>query len=214
MPFTRRDLIQILSAAAPAAAAAQQQEHTHPPAPPAPAARPVYTRKVFDDHQWKLVRVLCDLVLPADERSPSAAVAGVPEFIDDWLDFRRREDGNDALAAQIQGGLSWLDAESRRLFQRDFVLADIAQQTQLLDRIAWPDKAKREDRRWVAFFNRFRDLSVSGFFSSKAGVADLPYLGNTAVAEWKGCDPKVWAVIEERMKNGYKGVAGEVKPWA
>jgi hypothetical protein len=33
------------------------------------------------------------------------------------------------------------------------------------------------------------------------------------VAEWKGCDPKVWAAIEERMKNGYQGLGGEVKPW-
>jgi hypothetical protein len=209
MNVTRRNLIQILSAAAPAAAAAQ--EHAHP-APPAPA-KPAYARKVFDDHQWKSVRILCDLILPADEKSPSATAAGVPEFIDDWLDFRRREDGTDALAAQIQGGLSWLDSESRRLFQKDFALASEPQQKQILDRIAWPDKAKREDRRWVAFFNRFRDLTVSGFFSSKVGVADLPYLGNKAVAEWKGCDPKVWAVIEERMKTGYKGLGGEVKPW-
>jgi len=137
----------------------------------------------------------------------------VPEFIDDWLDFRRREDGNDSLAALIQGGLSWLDSESRRLFQKDFVLGNEDQQRQILDRVAWPAKAKPEDRRWVGFFNRMRDLTVSGYFSSKAGVADLPYLGNKAVAEWKGCDPKVWAVIEERMKNGYKGLAGEAKPW-
>jgi hypothetical protein len=210
MNVTRRNLIQILSAAAPAAAAAQ--EHAHP-APPTPTKPTAYARKVFDDHQWKSVRILCDLILPADEKSPSATAAGVPEFIDDWLDFRRREDGTDALAAQIQGGLSWLDSESRRLFQKDFALASEPQQKQILDRIAWPDKAKREDRRWVAFFNRFRDLTVSGFFSSKVGVADLPYLGNKAVAEWKGCDPKVWAVIEERMKTGYKGVGGEVKPW-
>ena len=45
------------------------------------------------------------------------------------------------------------------------------------------------------------------------GIADLPYLGNKAVVEWKGCDPAVWAMIEERMKNGYKGLGGEVKPW-
>jgi hypothetical protein len=209
MNVTRRNLIQILSAA-PAAAAAQ--EHAHP-APPTPTKPTAYARKVFDDHQWKSVRILCDLILPADEKSPSATAAGVPEFIDDWLDFRRREDGTDALAAQIQGGLSWLDSESRRLFQKDFALASEPQQKQILDRIAWPDKAKREDRRWVAFFNRFRDLTVGGFFSSKVGVADLPYLGNQAVAEWKGCDPKVWAVIEERMKTGYKGLGGEVKPW-
>jgi hypothetical protein len=34
------------------------------------------------------------------------------------------------------------------------------------------------------------------------------------VAEWKGCDPKVWAILEDRMKKGYQGVGGEVKPWA
>ena len=213
MEVTRRNLIQILGAAAPATAAAQTDSHQHPSAP-APAAKPAaYQRKVFDDHQWKAVRVLCDLVIPADERSGSATAAAVPEFIDDWLDFRRREDGTDSLAAQVQGGLAWLDSESRRLFQKDFAVAAEAQQKQILDRVAWPETAKPEDQRWVAFFTRFRDLTVSGFFSSKAGVADLPYLGNRAVAQWKGCDPKVWAVIEERMKNGYKGLGGEVKPW-
>jgi len=212
MEVTRRNLIQILGAAAPAAAAAQAQEHAHAPAPAAKPA-PAYQRKVFDDHQWKAVRVLCDLVLPADVRSVSATAAGVPEFIDDWLDFRRQQDGSDMLSAQIQGGLAWLDTESRRLFQKDFADAGEAQQKQILDRIAWPAKAAPEDRRGVAFFNRFRDLTVSGFYTSKVGVADLPYLGNKAVAEWKGCDPKVWAVIEERMKNGYKGLGGEVKPW-
>jgi len=210
MEVTRRGLIQILGAAAPAVAAAQT--HTHPAAAAQARVASAYQRKIFDDHQWTTVRVLCDLILPADERSVSASAAGVPEFIDDWLDFRRSEDGTDTLAAQIQGGLAWLDQESRRLFQKEFVEASETEHQQILDRIAWPAKAKAEDRRWAAFFTRFRDLTVSGFFSSKIGVADLPYLGNRAVAEWKGCDPKAWAVIEERMKNGYKGLGGDVKP--
>ena len=211
MDVTRRNLIQILGIA-PAAAAAQQAEHTHAvPAVPVPVK---YQRKIFDDHQWRTVQVLCDLIIPADEHSGSATAAGVPEFIDDWLDVRDREDLNQNLSAQILGGLTWLDTESTRLFDKDFVTASAAQQKQILDQIAWPAKAAPEDHHWVAFFNRFRDLTVSGFFSSKVGVADLPYLGNKAVAEWKGTDPKVWAVIEERMKNGYKGLGGEVKPWS
>jgi hypothetical protein len=113
----------------------------------------------------------------------------------------------------VLGGLAWLDLESTSLFQKEFAEAAAAQQSQILDRIAWPARAAAVDRRWVDFFTRFRDLTVSGFFSSKLGVADLPYLGNKAVAEWKGCDPEVWAVIEERMKNGYQGLAGDVKPW-
>ena len=211
MDVTRRNLIQILGIA-PAAVSAQTHAEHAPAAPSAPA-KTAYQRKVFDEHQWRTVHALCDLIPPADEHSGSATAAGVPEFIDDWLDFRTREDGNSNLAASVLGGLAWLDLESARLFQKDFAAAAPAEQKQILDRIAWPDRAAEADRRWAAFFTRFRDLTVSGFFSSKMGIADLPYLGNKAVAEWPGCDPKVWAVIEERMKNGYKGLGGEVKPW-
>jgi gluconate 2-dehydrogenase gamma chain len=178
----------------------------------AEAARAPYQRKIFDDHQWRTVHALCDLVIPADESSGSATEAGVPEFIDDWLDFRNREDGNQNFTAQILGGLQWLDLESNRLFQVGFAAASPDQQKQILDRIAWPARAAAADRPWAAFLSTFRDLTVSGFFSSKVGVADLQYLGNRPVAEWRGCDPKVWAIIEERMKNGYKGLGGEVKP--
>ena len=190
---SRRSLIQAIGSAPVLAAA------TAADASAQSAAKPAYRPKIFDAHQWHTVAVLCDLILPADDRSVSASKAGVPEFIDDWLDFRKREDGNDMLASQIMGGLSWLDQESSRQVGKDFGSAAPAQQKQLLDRIAWPDKAAPEDHRWVAFFNRFRDLTVSGFFSSEAGVADLPYLGNKAVGEWKGCDPSVWAIIEKRM---------------
>jgi gluconate 2-dehydrogenase subunit 3-like protein len=211
MDVTRRNLIHILGIAPAAAAAQAQAEHTHAEQPT--PVKKAYQRKVFNDHQWRTVQVLSDLIITADEKSGSAMAAGVPEFIDDWLDFRTHEDGNQNFAAGVQGGLAWLDLESTRLFQKDFAAAAPEQQTQILDRIAWPDRASAEDRRWADFFTRFRDLTVSGFFSSKMGVADLPYLGNKAVGEWKGCDPKVWAVIEERMKNGYKGLVGDVKPW-
>ena len=203
--ISRRNVFQILGSVPAAAALAGAQE----------AAKPVhaaYQRKVFNDHQWKTVHVLCDLIIPADEKSGSATQAGVPEFIDDWLDFRKHEDGNEDFAAQILGGLMWLDQEAKRQFQTDFASATVANQKQILDRIAWPAKAAAADRPWVSFFNKYRDLTVSGFFSSKMGVADLPYLGNRAVAEWKGADPKVWAIIEERMNNVYKGLGGEVKP--
>jgi hypothetical protein len=41
----------------------------------------------------------------------------------------------------------------------------------------------------VNFFNRFRDLTSSGFWSSRIGVKDLQYKGNLFVAEWDGCPP-------------------------
>jgi gluconate 2-dehydrogenase gamma chain len=220
---SRRSLFQVLGAAPAAAAlissplrAEVNPHHAHLPMPVAAnaAATGPYRRQVFNDHQWQTASVLGDLIIPADDRSGSASQAGVPEFIDDWLAFRTQQDGDRDFEAQILGGLAWLDRESNKLFEKNFVDAAADQQKQILDRIAWPERASKEDHSGVVFFSKFRDLTVSGFFSSKIGVHDLPYLGNTAVVEWKGCDPKVWAVIEERMKSGYKPVAGpEVKPW-
>jgi len=216
---SRRGLFQILGSVPAVAAAgaglahAQTHEHAHDDAPATPA-QPAFVRRVFNDHQWKTVRLLSDLVIPADDRSASATQAGVPEAIDDWLDFRSTQDGNDNLKAEILGGLAWLDRVSRHLGAADFVGLSADQQKQILDRIAFPTRAAKEDQHGVAFFNRFRGLVVGFYVSSKAGVAFLPYLGNRAVAHWDGCDPKVWAIIEERLKNGYQGLGGEVKPWA
>ena len=47
----------------------------------------------------------------------------------------------------------------------------------------------------VAFFSAFRDLTASGFWSSAMGVEDIEYVGNTFVAEWKGCPPEVLAKL-------------------
>ncbi len=107
----------------------------------------------------------------------------------------------------------WLDRESNALFQKDFASAPADSQKQILDRIAYAHKVAPQDGPWAHFFHEFRSLTVSGFFSSKMGVADLPYLGNRFTPNWSGCDPKVWAIVEERMKNGYNGVL-ESKPWS
>jgi hypothetical protein len=213
---SRRSLFQILGsvpamAALAGTAAAQTHDHAHV-APQTAASSGPYKRQTFDDHQWKTVRLLCDTIIPADEHSGSATDAGVPEFIDDWIAFRADQDGNENLKAQIFGGLMWLDRESNAQFQKDFADATPEQQKPILDRVAYPKRAAKEDHPWVAFFSEFRSLTVSGYFSSKMGVAALPYLGNTVVEHWEGCDPKVWAIIEERMKNGYNGLL-EAKPW-
>jgi gluconate 2-dehydrogenase gamma chain len=189
-----------------------QQDHAHMAQglESAPHKGP-YQRKVFDEHQWHTVGVLSDLIIPADEHSGSATQAGVPEFIDDWIHFRKQQDGNNRLEAQILGGLMWLDRESNLQFEKAFADASPDQQKKILDRIAWPARASADDHVWVLFFNVFRDLTVSGFFSSKMGVADLPYLGNTVVTDWQGCPPKVWAIIEDRLKNGFNDITKETR---
>jgi len=41
----------------------------------------------------------------------------------------------------------------------------------------------------VTFFNRFRDLTATGFWSSQIGVKDLKYQGNLFAPDWNGCPP-------------------------
>ena len=142
----------------------------------------------FAAHEWETIRSLADWILPADESSPGALEARVPEFIDDWLNWK----GGDLLA-EIRGGLTWLDIQCNRSFAANFVDCSTAQQKQILERIAYPAKAAANDSGAVAFLNCLRDLVISGFFTSPAGIRNLPYLGNEPQSEWKGCPPAVKA---------------------
>lgn len=181
--ISRRDLLKAMSVA-PAAglvplapvvtALAARGERGDPSGPYAP--------KVFNPHEWMTVHVLSDLIVPADERTGSATQAGVPAFIDDWLNLK-----GGLLKTEVLGGLTWIDMECNRLFGRDFVDSSEGQQKQILDRIAYPRKAAPEDSNAVAAFNHIRDLVLEGFYSSKIGVEDLQYQGNKMLTEWDGC---------------------------
>lgn len=164
-----------------------------------------YEPAFFNAHEWETVRILVDLILPADERSGSATDAGVPEFMDFMMNDpaageREKEDRQTAM----RGGLAWIDAECRRRFGRDFAGCGEAQRLELLDDIAYStgdedgedvDRGPRDltvapPRHGPAFFNSFRDLTASGFWSSEMGVRDLDYRGNLAT-EWSGPPPEV-----------------------
>jgi gluconate 2-dehydrogenase gamma chain len=180
----RREAIGALAAAAASAAFRLTPEEIQRAARAVAAAQQPYQTQFFTPHEWQTVRVLADLIIPRDERSGSATEAGVPEFMDFTM--------NDRQDAQVEmrGGLAWLDAHSRERFGKSFVEAADTQRTAMLDDIAWPKKAKPELSQGVAFFNFFRDLTASGFYSSKIGIADLDYRGNTFVREWNGCPPE------------------------
>lgn len=145
------------------------------------AVKAPYAPTFFTPHEWETVRVLADIVIPKDERSGSATDAGVPEFMDFMMGDR--PDGQ----IPMRGGLAWLDNECYERFSKTFVQAAETERGAVLDDIAWPKKAKPDMSQGVAFFNMFRDMTASGFWSSKIGVADLDYRGNEFVAEWKGC---------------------------
>jgi gluconate 2-dehydrogenase gamma chain len=139
-----------------------------------------YVPRYFHADEWKELRILVDLIIPRDERSGSATDAGVPEFMD-WI---CNEYPSYSWARE---GLRWLDGFAYDAHGKAFANCTDAQRRGLLDQVAWPRKAAPEVAEGVAHFNRLRDFTASGFFSSKMGVKDLQYMGNVARPEWNGC---------------------------
>jgi gluconate 2-dehydrogenase gamma chain len=131
----------------------------------------------FTDHERKTVGVLCDIIIPADEVSGSASDARVPDFIEfmmkDIPDFQ----------IPTRGGLMWLDSQCNSLFGKVFIDCTKTEMLSMIDKIAWPDTAASGMEYGVRFFNRMRNLTATGFFTSQIGIGDLGYMGNR---------PNVW----------------------
>jgi len=135
--------------------------------------------KFFNDHEMATITVLGDIIIPKDARSGSASDAKVPDFIAFIV--------NDMPEHQtpMRGGLRWLDLQCLNRYGKTFVDATGAQQIEMVNEIAYPKKAKPEMRQGVAFFNLMRNLTATGFFTTKMGIEDLGYVGN-GPNTWKG----------------------------
>src|SRR5688572_27835339 len=149
------------------------------------AAQRAFKPKFFTAHEYATVRLLVDLIIPKDERSGSATDAGVPEF----MDFMMVD--QPARQTAMRGGLAWIDRECLRRYDKPFTACAAGERTAVLDDIAWPQRARPEHSHGTAFFTSFRDLTASGFWTTRMGIDDLQYLGNVGVAEWKGCPEEV-----------------------
>jgi hypothetical protein len=132
---------------------------------------------------------LCDLIIPADELSPSASAVGVVDFLDEWLSAPYEAQQRDR--AQILAGLADLEKASLRRFNLGFADLGNAQQRELCDPICYLPKAAGADREAALFFARYRDLTAGGFYTTPAGTRDLGFVGNVALARFDGPPPAV-----------------------
>lgn len=142
------------------------------------------SEKFFDEHEMKTIAILADIIIPKDETSGSATEAGVPDFIE----FISKDMPH--YQTPLRGGIKWLDIQCMKRYGIDFASCTPQQQIEMVDEIAFPEKAKSEMLQGVAFFNTMRDLTACGFFTSKMGIADLGYAGNKP-NQWDGVPPDV-----------------------
>lgn len=144
-----------------------------------------YTPKYFSPHQYQTLLLLCDAIIPKDEVSAGAVEAGAPEFID------LLSSENEEYQAVFGGGLMWLDNFCADRYEHPFLECTSAQQKEALDLIAYRKNAKSDASlsQGILFFAKLRNMTCDGFYTSKIGIEDLKYIGNTALAEFSGCPP-------------------------
>ena len=138
----------------------------------------------FTEEERKKLDVLVDIIMPADSESGSATEAGVPDFIEFMMkDYTSYQ-------TPMRGGLMWLDHYSDDNYSKKFMELSEAERMEIIDLIAWPDKAKPEMEGGVKFFNMLRNLTSTGYFTSEIGFKYLGYKGNT---------PNVWDGVPEAV---------------
>ncbi len=188
--ISRRDILRTLAVGAvggsvlqviPAEAAAYIHQMVHKEKAASPAGN--YTPKYFSAPQYTTLIALCDMIIPKDEKSGGALEAGAPEFID------LLTSENPKYQLKLGGGLFWLDGFCTDRFGKVFLECSPEQKKEVLDLIAFRKNAKKDPSlsQGAAFFAFLRNLTCDGYYTSKIGIADLGYIGNTSLREFPGC---------------------------
>ena len=182
--FTRRDLVKIAASVTAAAGAMDlaSAQHVHEMAAADKAVNGgIYKPKAFNEHEYTTLRKLAELILPADDVSPSALESGACEFID------LLSSNNAELAGKYTGGIAWLDREMQRLYDARFVEAKPEQQKAMLDLISYRKSAADTPGigPGIEFFRWARMMVVDGYYTSKVGIKDVGYMGNKGMAKFE-----------------------------
>lgn len=163
--------------------------------------------RFFTEPEMATIAILADIIIPADAHSGSATDAKVPDFIEFMAKDQPR------LQTPLRGGLKWLDVQSLKRFGSSFAKSTADERIQLVEDIAYPEKAAPEMGPGVAFFSLVRNLTATGFFTSKMGIQDLGYQGNTPNS-WDGVPDEVLAqygleydekLLSQCLKNEDRG---------
>jgi len=150
-----------------------------------------YTPKTFTGAQFKTLERLTDLVIPVEDGKPGALAAGAAP----WIDMISSE--NDDLKGSYAKGFAWLDATMKARGAQDFASASLADQTAVLDLIAYRRNASPELTPGIEFFTLVRRMTVDAFYTSEIGIKDIDYRGNSPMASY----PSPTVAIEYALKR-------------
>ena len=174
-----------------------------------------YQPKAFNEAEWKLLVHLAEMILPADDRSPSAVEVGAPEFIDFLAS------GGTEMRRILSSGMLWLDHAMRERTGGAFLEATRAQQAEMLDQLSDLSLERERNRvvmgvempgleyetyhastdyegfldyttephdpllPGVRFFNWVRRLVVDAYYTTPEGIEDVGFQGNQYLTRYE-----------------------------
>ncbi len=150
--------------------------------------------RTLTPEQLRTVTALCDVIIPQDDKSPSASAVGVPDFLDEWVSAPYPEQQADR--KQLLEGLAWLNAESKNRFKKEFAGLPEAGKQQICDDLCHLPTAKQEFKSAAQFFAKFRNLTAGGFYTTHEGMKDIQYVGNVPLPAFEGPPPEVLAHLK------------------
>jgi gluconate 2-dehydrogenase gamma chain len=170
LDFSRRDILVQIGAGIGMAAASESVLSAQQP-----SATAAYAPKALTAHEYATMENLSEWIVPG------ARAAGATKFIDFLCA------ATDEMKVIFTGGLGWLDdAMRRRTDGKDFISAAQDQQKAMLDLIAFRETAREspELAPGIQFFSWARRLVVDAYYTSPAGIKEVGYIGNTAMAKF------------------------------
>ncbi|GHF13368.1 hypothetical protein GCM10017044_04210 [Kordiimonas sediminis] len=150
--------------------------------------------RIMTERQLQVAAVMTDIILPEEPPHPAPSMIGVPDFINEWVSSPYEQTQDDQKI--ILDGLDWIDAEAKRRFSAGYAECGHDAQVTMM-----ADIATDTDSTYHRFFDRFRTLTLGGYYTTPAGFEDIGYLGNVPMEHYPGPADDIKAMLEERMKK-------------
>jgi gluconate 2-dehydrogenase subunit 3-like protein len=117
--------------------------------------------------------------LPADQRALAVAFFGSEEPVLHLETFEPERICRD--------GLAWLGEESQRRFAKSFLSVTASDQAELVKAISDVRPERSTTHAGTRLFDFLKEETVRGFYTSRRGLKELDYKGNSFYGESPGC---------------------------
>lgn len=138
--------------------------------------------RVLTDEELVTLAALCDMIIPADGESPAASAAGVQHYINEHVSAPY--DQHRADLVEVRGGIIWLNCEAGARFCKPFAALSVNQKSAICDDICRLDPARPQFHHGAHFFNKIRNMTAAGYFTTAKGMAYVGYVGNKPMLEF------------------------------